>query len=61
VFPKSFFDEYVEIPFEGYMFKAIKEYDEFLHIIYGDYMQLPPVENRKKHMQKMYWLEKKER
>ncbi len=31
----------IEVEFEGHSFPAIPQYDEFLRIWYGDYMQLP--------------------
>ena len=34
--------------FEGYLFKAPANYDILLRHMYGDYMQLPPVEKRGK-------------
>ena len=54
-YPKSYFDSYIDIEFEGTKFKAITEYKEFLKTAYGDYMQLPPEEERKRHPQEMYW------
>ena len=41
------FDEVVDVEFEHHNFKALRGYDEYLRQIYGDYMQLPPEENRK--------------
>ena len=38
--------ETVELPFEDGRFPAPKGYDEVLRVIYGDYMQLPPEEQR---------------
>lgn len=35
--------------FEGIRMRGILEYDKYLTHLYGDYMQLPPVEARKKH------------
>ena len=46
LFPKQLFQEYTTLPFEGHNFKAIKGYDEYLRILYGDYMKLPPEEER---------------
>lgn len=46
LFPESLFDHYISIEFEGVTFQCIKDYDKFLKIFYGDYMQLPPVEQR---------------
>lgn len=44
--PSYFFAEYTTVPFEGYMFQAMKRYDDYLKMVFGDYMQLPPVEQR---------------
>ena len=46
MFPKTIFDEYTLLEFEGEKFPCIKRYDEFLTIFYGEYMKLPPVEKR---------------
>lgn len=48
-YPKSFFCDYVDVPFEGYSFRVIVEYDKYLTQIYGNYMQLPPEEKRVSH------------
>ncbi len=45
--PSHCFKEYIETEFEGMNFFVFKEYDEYLRILYGDYMELPPVEKRK--------------
>lgn len=47
--PRSFFEEYIEVDFEGYKMRAIKEYDVFLRLRYGDYMKLPPKELQVPH------------
>lgn len=56
-YPISYFKEYIEVEFEGNNFLSIKEYDKFLNYVYGDYMKLPPEEDRKpKHsFNKYYW------
>lgn len=55
-FKKSYFNETVDVLFEKDYFKAPKEYDAFLRDFYGDYMQLPPVEDRKAiHEYDFYW------
>jgi len=40
------FEEYVLKKFETEQFYCIADYDENLRTIYGDYMQLPPEEER---------------
>lgn len=37
---------YINVQFEGVTVRAIKEYDSYLRNVYGNYMQLPPVEKR---------------
>ena len=55
-FKKEFFNETVDVQFENDYFKAPKAYDEYLRHCYGDYMQLPPVEERKAiHEYEFYW------
>ncbi|MBE6045180.1 MAG: LicD family protein [Clostridiales bacterium] len=46
VLPANLADEYVRLPFCDGQFKVFKEYDKILTIRFGDYMQLPPVEQR---------------
>ncbi len=56
VFDKSDIEEYIEKDFEGYKFYIIKKYDKILTQIYGDYMQLPPEDQRHPyHGGKYYW------
>lgn len=40
------FDTPIKIKFEGYDFNVPKNYDSVLRVIYGDYMELPPVEKQ---------------
>ena len=42
IFPKEWFNELIDVEFEGYMFKVPKEYDKVLTHGYGKYMELPP-------------------
>lgn len=49
VIRKEAFLEYIPLPFEGRTYQGIKEYDRYLSALYGDYMQLPPVEKRVSH------------
>lgn len=46
---KHVFKDFVNVEFEGLQFKAPIGYDEWLRSFYGDYMTLPPVEERVSH------------
>lgn len=46
---RKWFDEFVYMPFEQYRFRVPAAYDKVLRHTYGDYMQLPPEEDRKGH------------
>ena len=46
---QEYFKEVTEVEFEGVKFTAPKEYDKLLRDYYGDYMQLPPEEERIGH------------
>ncbi|MBR2196749.1 MAG: LicD family protein [Salinivirgaceae bacterium] len=48
-FRRSVFDTYVEVPFESHLFYAIKNWDEYLSTIYGDWRKLPPLDKQKPH------------
>jgi len=50
------FDNLIKLPFHGKEFWAIPSWDNYLRSYYGDYMQLPPEEERKVHLQDA-WLE----
>ena len=49
VFPREWFEQSVDVPFEGCAFKAPVAYDQVLRRLYGDYMKLPPEEDRIGH------------
>ena len=51
------FEETINTPFEDRSFKIMKGYDRVLRNIYGDYMQLPPEDQRQpKHGHAtLYW------
>ena len=55
VFKSDLFSNTIDIPFEGKQFKIMSGYDEYLKIMYGDYMQLPPPEKRVDHRMQV-WL-----
>lgn len=44
--PADMFDNLSEISFCGKKYNAVASYDRYLTTVYGDYMQLPPEENR---------------
>lgn len=46
IFPHKWFDDTIDVEFEGLKVKLMKGYHEFLTTRYGDYMQLPPIEER---------------
>lgn len=46
---KSIFNSFINISFEGRYYSILSEYDKFLTAIYGDYMKLPPIEQRVSH------------
>lgn len=43
------YEQYIDVPFEGHTLRALKDYDTYLTDLYGDYMQLPPIEQRVGH------------
>ncbi len=48
--PYDFFENYTKIKFEGYEFSVVANYDEYLRELYGDYMVLPPEDQRQTHI-----------
>ncbi len=51
---KSEFEKSVEVEFEGYKFPAFSCWDSYLRGLYGNYMELPPLEKRKTHNMTVY-------
>lgn len=49
IFLRKWFDETIFKPFGKYEFRVPKEYDKVLRHTYGDYMKLPPKEERIGH------------
>ena len=45
----------VDIEFEGKMYKTMAGYKDYLSRTYGDYMKLPPVDQRVTHSFEAYW------
>ncbi|MGN0355632.1 MAG: LicD family protein, partial [Muricoprocola sp.] len=46
-FPREWLEEVTYVDFEGYQFPVPKEYDKYLTYLYGDYMQMIPVSQRR--------------
>ena len=46
---REYFDELTELPFETVSFPVPKKYHEYLTSFYGDYMRIPPENERPKH------------
>ena len=58
IFPSEIMSDYTELEFEGQKFMAISHYDEYLRIMYGDYMTPPPESERvPKHNFKAYYID----
>lgn len=58
VIDKNIFDKTILAEFEGNMYCIMDKYDEYLTILYGDYMKLPPKEKQISHHNfTAYWRE----
>ena len=57
IFDRNMFEEYVDLEFEGAAFKAFRRWDEWLSQEFGDYMTLPPENERKTHDLTVYLLD----
>lgn len=49
LFPRRLFDKVIKVEFEGAFYDAPADYDEYLKILYADYMQIPPKSQRITH------------
>lgn len=45
-FPSHYFGDYIDMKFDGIKVRCLKEYDAMLKGYYGDYMKLPPENER---------------
>ena len=52
---REYFRDRIKMQFEQYDFYVPKDYDELLRLIYGDYMQMPPIEERIPHHHYIAW------
>ena len=57
-FPKSFIEDIIEWEFEDRKYFGFRNAHEFLRLSYGDYMTLPPENQRKHHSEVAYWKDK---
>lgn len=48
-FPIWYFEQLRDFEFEGEVFPGTRYYDQYLKVKYGDYMKMPPKEQRKIH------------
>ncbi len=46
---RCWYENSADTVFEGKIFQGIKDYDSYLSFKFGEYMKMPPVENRKVH------------
>lgn len=54
--PAKYFNNPIKVQFEGKEYYTIEKYDEYLTMLYGDYMKLPPMDKRASHHAfKAYW------
>ena len=51
--PKSEFEKAIKVEFENYRFPTFSCWESYLNNCYGDYMKLPPVEERKSHIREV--------
>lgn len=57
VFKSEWFDDVIETDFEDFTISIPRKYDEYLTLMYGDYMTPPPVEKRElTHTDMRYYL-----
>lgn len=56
VLDEDYFDDFVDVDFEGRKYRSISRYDKFLTNGYGNYMQFPPESERHPyHDGDYYW------
>lgn len=46
IFLRKWFEDCIDMPFEDTTIKVPRQYDEYLTLLYGNYMQMPPEEKR---------------
>lgn len=58
IIKKDDMNEFIYTEFDGYKFQIVKNYDGVLKEYFGDYMKLPPENQRVTHGLTVYWKEK---
>ncbi|MNP69067.1 hypothetical protein D3C76_1651150 [compost metagenome] len=53
--PKHFYNSRVHVEFEGHLFWGFSQYHEYLKLVYGNYMELPPLNERVPHIPCSYY------
>lgn len=57
IYRRNWFGKGIEVPFEDALFRIPEDWDSFLRSMYGEYMELPPIEQRVSHHEvKIYWI-----
>ena len=56
ILPRSAFDHLIKLPFHGREFAVLPNWEKYLTAVYGNYMQLPPENQRMRHSVKV-WVE----
>ena len=46
IFKRTWFEETIDVPFGDTTVRIPRDFDEYLTCLYGDYMKLPPLEQR---------------
>lgn len=54
IYKKSLFESYVMFPYADFFVRVPTGYDELLRTMYGDYMQFPPEEERRRNEQAIF-------
>lgn len=56
LYRKDWFDDYISVPFEDTELRILKCYDDYLKMVFGNYMIVPPKEKQVVHnFYKVYW------
>lgn len=48
-YKRNWYEDVIDMEFQGHIFKASRDYDEYLSFMYGNYMEIPKIEDRVVH------------